>query len=59
MLAVLGADHGTERGYSIVFETAKAEKLSLIKHGVREYDHLFILPAKSKGQSLERTPDAI
>ena len=37
------------RGYSISFESPKNEKLSLFQHGDRAYDHLIILPPKSKG----------
>ena len=38
-----------ERGYSITIESPKNEKLSLFQHGDRAYDHLLILPPKSKG----------
>ena len=37
------------RGYSLSFESPKNEKLSLFQHGEKAYDHLLILPPKSKG----------
>lgn len=40
---------GAERGYSLTFESPKNEELSLFQHGERAYDHMLILPPKSKG----------
>ena len=37
------------RGYNIAFESPKNEKLALFKHGERAYDHILLLPPKSKG----------
>jgi hypothetical protein len=37
------------RGFSISFESPKSDKVALFTLGERSYDHLLILPAKSKG----------
>ncbi|KAF1994275.1 Dolichyl-diphosphooligosaccharide-protein glycosyltransferase 48kDa subunit [Amniculicola lignicola CBS 123094] len=37
------------RGFTITTLTPKSESLSLFKHGARAYDHLLLLPTKSKG----------
>lgn len=37
------------RGYTISFESPKNNQFSLFKHGERSYDHLLLLPPKSKG----------
>ena len=37
------------RGYTISFESPKNSKFSLFQHGEKAYDHLLILPPKSKG----------
>ncbi|KMU74839.1 hypothetical protein CISG_00769 [Coccidioides immitis RMSCC 3703] len=47
------------RGYSITFTTPKDEKLSLFQYGVRAYDHLLVLPPKSKGLGPALTPKAL
>jgi oligosaccharyltransferase complex subunit beta len=39
----------TARGFSTTVESPKADKLSLFRHGERAYDHVLLLPAKSKG----------
>ncbi|KAH8696966.1 Dolichyl-diphosphooligosaccharide--protein glycosyltransferase subunit WBP1 [Phaeosphaeriaceae sp. PMI808] len=39
----------TSRGFTTSVESPKADKLSLFKHGERAYDHIILLPAKSKG----------
>ncbi|KAL6710469.1 oligosaccharyl transferase glycoprotein complex, beta subunit [Coniothyrium glycines] len=39
----------TSRGFVTNVESPKADKLSLLKHGERAYDHVVLLPAKSKG----------
>lgn len=40
----------TGRGYDITFESPKSDQLSLFAHGEKAYDHLILLPSKSKGQ---------
>ncbi|KAI1971940.1 oligosaccharyl transferase glycoprotein complex, beta subunit [Ophidiomyces ophidiicola] len=47
------------RGYSITFAAPKNESLSLFKHGVRSYDHLMILPTKTKGLGPALTPNTL
>ncbi|KAI2794034.1 hypothetical protein POX_a00624 [Penicillium oxalicum] len=47
------------RGYDVSFESPKSDKLSLFKHGARAYDHLLILPPKSKGLGPNLTPKNI
>ncbi|KAL4920869.1 Dolichyl-diphosphooligosaccharide--protein glycosyltransferase subunit WBP1 [Aspergillus aurantiobrunneus] len=37
------------RGYNLIFESPKNEKLSLFELGDRAYDHVLLLPPKSKG----------
>ncbi|KAJ5672919.1 hypothetical protein N7507_002046 [Penicillium longicatenatum] len=44
------------RGYDLSFESPKSDKLSLFEHGERAYDHLLILPPKSKGLGPNLTP---
>src|SRR4051794_28728454 len=39
----------TARGFTTTVESPKGSKLSLLKHGERAYDHVLLLPAKSKG----------
>jgi len=39
----------TSRGFTTTVESPKENKLSLLKHGERAYDHVLLLPAKSKG----------
>ncbi|KAH7378262.1 dolichyl-diphosphooligosaccharide-protein glycosyltransferase [Pyrenochaeta sp. MPI-SDFR-AT-0127] len=39
----------TSRGFSTSVESPKSDRLSLLKHGERAYDHVLLLPAKSKG----------
>jgi oligosaccharyltransferase complex subunit beta len=41
----------TERGFKITFESPKSESVALFELGERAYDHLLILPPKSKGKS--------
>ncbi|KAL4877487.1 Dolichyl-diphosphooligosaccharide--protein glycosyltransferase subunit WBP1 [Aspergillus karnatakaensis] len=38
-----------DRGYNLIFESPKNEKLSLFELGDRAYDHVLLLPPKSKG----------
>ncbi|KAJ6046198.1 uncharacterized protein N7446_009288 [Penicillium canescens] len=47
------------RGYDVSIESPKSEQLSLFKHGERAYDHLLILPPKSKGLGPSLTPKHI
>ncbi|KAL5343509.1 Dolichyl-diphosphooligosaccharide--protein glycosyltransferase subunit WBP1 [Aspergillus crustosus] len=37
------------RGYNLIFESPKSEQLSLFELGDRAYDHVLLLPPKSKG----------
>ncbi|KAJ5908516.1 hypothetical protein N7495_001198 [Penicillium taxi] len=47
------------RGYDLTFEGPKSDKLSLFQHGERAYDHLLVLPPKSKGLGPSLTPKHI
>ncbi|PGH16767.1 hypothetical protein AJ80_05082 [Polytolypa hystricis UAMH7299] len=47
------------RGYSISFESPKNDKLSLFKLGARVYDHILILPPKSKGLGPSLSPKTL
>ncbi|KAF1958036.1 Dolichyl-diphosphooligosaccharide-protein glycosyltransferase 48kDa subunit [Byssothecium circinans] len=38
-----------DRGFRTTVESPKSAKLSLFKHGERAYDHVILLPSKSKG----------
>ena len=40
----------TDRGFSLTFESPKNEKLALFHLGERAFDHVLILPSKSKGR---------
>ena len=40
----------TGRGFKLSFESPKNDQLMLFRHGARAYDHLMLLPPKSKGQ---------
>ncbi|TVY81690.1 Dolichyl-diphosphooligosaccharide--protein glycosyltransferase subunit wbp1 [Lachnellula suecica] len=44
------------RGFEITFESPKSDKVALFELGARAYDHLLILPAKSKGLGPQLTP---
>ncbi|KAJ5735932.1 uncharacterized protein N7483_001057 [Penicillium malachiteum] len=48
-----------ERGYDLSFESPKSDQLSLFAHGERAYDHLLILPPKSKGLGPALSPKNI
>lgn len=39
----------TGRGFDITYETPKSESLRLFHLGERSYDHVLLLPTKSKG----------
>lgn len=45
------------RGFKLTFESPKSDKLALFELGERAYDHLVILPSKSKGTPT-RNPSA-
>ncbi|KAJ5836860.1 Oligosaccharyl transferase complex subunit Wbp1 [Penicillium robsamsonii] len=47
------------RGYDVSIESSKSDQLALFKHGERAYDHLLILPPKSKGLGPSLTPKHI
>ncbi len=40
------------RGFQLTFESHKTDKLSLFEHGARAFDHIILLPPKSKGTIL-------
>ena len=48
-LAFVDASMPLGRGFTISYESPKSESISLFDLGERAYDHLLILPAKSKG----------
>lgn len=39
------------RGFEIVYETPKSDKLSLFHLGERQFDHVVFLPTKIKGKN--------
>lgn len=41
------------RGFSLTFESPKSDKVALFELGERAYDHLLVLPSKSKGMFLQ------
>jgi len=47
------------RGYSVTYESPKSKSLSLFKHGNLAYDHLVLLPPKSKGFGPQLTPNTL
>ncbi|KAL8728386.1 MAG: hypothetical protein Q9166_005430 [cf. Caloplaca sp. 2 TL-2023] len=47
------------RGYKLAFESPKNDKLSLFQHGERAYDHIILLPTKSKGLGPSLTPNLL
>ncbi|RAH47846.1 dolichyl-diphosphooligosaccharide-protein glycotransferase [Aspergillus brunneoviolaceus CBS 621.78] len=47
------------RGYDIAFESPKSDQLSLFELGERAYDHLLLLPPKSKGFGPSLSPKNI
>ncbi|MCJ1340039.1 oligosaccharyl transferase glycoprotein complex, beta subunit [Bachmanniomyces sp. S44760] len=47
------------RGYHLTYESPKSEKLALFKHGERAYDHIILLPPKSKGLGPNLTPNLL
>ncbi|KAG9237928.1 dolichyl-diphosphooligosaccharide--protein glycosyltransferas-like protein 48 kDa subunit [Amylocarpus encephaloides] len=44
------------RGYKITYESPKSETVALFRLGERAYDHLLVLPTKSKGLGKQLTP---
>ncbi|KAI9788750.1 MAG: hypothetical protein M1816_006607 [Peltula sp. TS41687] len=46
----------SDRGYQLSFESPRNEKLSLFRHGERAFDHVILLPPKSKGLGPSFTP---
>jgi oligosaccharyltransferase complex subunit beta len=42
------------RGFTVAYESPKNEDVSLFNLGERAYDHLLILPSKSKGTTYTR-----
>jgi len=47
------------RGFDIAYETPKSEALSLFHLGEKSYDHILLLPTKSKGLGPNLTPSAL
>ncbi|KAL8954129.1 MAG: hypothetical protein Q9222_000011 [Ikaeria aurantiellina] len=47
------------RGYRLAFESPKNDKLSLFQHGERAFDHIILLPTKSKGLGPSLTPSLL
>ncbi|KAI1486621.1 dolichyl-diphosphooligosaccharide-protein glycosyltransferase 48kD subunit [Biscogniauxia mediterranea] len=47
------------RGFDITYETPKSESLSLFHLGERSYDHVLLLPTKSKGLGPNLTPNIL
>lgn len=47
------------RGFTLSFESPKSTSLSLFKHGELAYDHLILLPPKSKGLGPNLTPNLL
>ncbi|KAH7037611.1 dolichyl-diphosphooligosaccharide-protein glycosyltransferase 48kD subunit [Microdochium trichocladiopsis] len=47
------------RGFDIVYESPKSEGLSLFHLGEKSYDHILLLPTKSKGLGPNLTPNAL
>ncbi|KAI5204173.1 oligosaccharyl transferase subunit beta [Aureobasidium subglaciale] len=47
------------RGYSVTYDSPKSKSLSLFKHGNLAYDHLVLLPPKSKGFGPQLTPNIL
>ncbi|KAM0794986.1 putative oligosaccharyl transferase subunit [Usnea florida] len=45
-----------ERGYKLTFESPKNDKLAIFQHGERAFDHILLLPPKSKGLGPALTP---
>ncbi|RYP75223.1 hypothetical protein DL771_002548 [Monosporascus sp. 5C6A] len=47
------------RGYDIAYETPKSETLKVFNLGERSYDHILLLPTKSKGLGPNLTPNIL
>ncbi|KAL8685550.1 MAG: hypothetical protein Q9218_007691 [Villophora microphyllina] len=47
------------RGYRITFESPKNDKLTLFQHGERAFDHIILLPTRSKGLGPALTPNLL
>ncbi|KAJ8122128.1 hypothetical protein ONZ43_g1599 [Nemania bipapillata] len=47
------------RGFDITYETPKSESLRLFHLGERSYDHVLLLPTKSKGLGPNLTPSIL
>jgi hypothetical protein len=45
------------RGFETTIESPKSEKIALFELGERAYDHLLLLPVKSKGMARCATED--
>lgn len=49
----------TARGFDVSVESPRTESVSLFRHGERTYDHLILLPPKSKALGPKFTPEII
>ncbi|KAI4258750.1 MAG: hypothetical protein L6R42_004909 [Xanthoria sp. 1 TBL-2021] len=47
------------RDYRLAFEAPKNDKLALFQHGERAFDHILLLPTKSKGLGPSLTPNLL
>ncbi|KAL8767795.1 MAG: hypothetical protein Q9209_005789 [Squamulea sp. 1 TL-2023] len=47
------------RGYRLAFEAPKNDKLALFQHGERAFDHILLLPTRSKGLGPSLTPNLL
>ncbi|KAF7587982.1 oligosaccharyl transferase glycoprotein complex, beta subunit [Aspergillus hancockii] len=47
------------RGYKLAFESPKSNQLSLFEHGEKAYDHVLLLPPRSKGFGPSLSPKNI
>ncbi|KAL9004161.1 MAG: hypothetical protein Q9188_003002 [Gyalolechia gomerana] len=47
------------RGYKLSFQSPKDDTLSLFQHGERAFDHVILLPTKSKGLGPSLTPNLL
>ena len=47
------------RGFQITYDTTKSSGLNLFKHGTLAYEHIFLLPLKSKGYGPNLTPNIL
>ena len=51
-MAVADTSETVERGFQTTIESPKNEKLTVFELGERAFDHILLLPSKSKGDLL-------